>query len=204
MTPDSTDTVADRPDADCGRGWTSSRTRIRRCAMADEFPEDAAEWTDPVSRRQFLTLMGASLALAGAAGCNLRPASQRKIVPYVTQPDEITPGVPLFFATAFTARRLRTGVLVRSHEGRPIKVEGNPTTRRSLGGTDSIAQASRPRPVRPGPLAQRHAPRHCPTSYDQAVAALREQLYDAGNGAAKNGPAPHPDRDGHLADARRR
>src|SRR5262245_20186556 len=96
-----------------------------REAMADEFPEDAAEWTDPVSRRNFLTIMGAGLALAGAAGCSPRPAPQRKIVPYTRQPEQITPGVPLFFATAFPLAGYTTGVLVRSHEGRPVKVEGN-------------------------------------------------------------------------------
>src|SRR5947209_1414847 len=113
-----------------------------RAAMDDEFPEDAAEWTDPVTRRRFLTIMGASLALAGAAGCSPRPASQRKIVPYTRQPEELTPGVPLFFATAFTLGGVATGVLVRSHEGRPIKVEGNPDHPSSGGGVDILAQAS--------------------------------------------------------------
>src|SRR5215470_4932083 len=67
-------------------------------AALNEFPEGATEFTDEPSRRRFLALMGASLALAGAAGCNVRPAAQRKIVPYTTQPDELTPGVPLYFA----------------------------------------------------------------------------------------------------------
>ena len=57
-----------------------------RDAMTNEFPEDAAEWTDPVSRRNFIAVMGASLALAGAVGCSPRPAPMRKIVPYTRQP----------------------------------------------------------------------------------------------------------------------
>ena len=71
--------------------------------MQNEFPEDAAEWLDPVTRRQFLTVMGASVALAGAIGCNpsFKPAPSRQVVPYVKQPDELLPGVPLFFATAY-------------------------------------------------------------------------------------------------------
>src|SRR5437588_13057723 len=55
-----------------------------------EFPEGAAEWDDPVSRRRFLTIMGASAALAGAAGCSPRPAPRRQIYPYVTQPEQVT------------------------------------------------------------------------------------------------------------------
>src|SRR5438067_9810942 len=88
-----------------------------RAAMADEFPEDAAEWTDPVSRRNFLTVMGASLALAGAVGCSPRPAPMRKIVPYTRQPEQMTPGVPLYFASACPLAGYATGVLVRSNEG---------------------------------------------------------------------------------------
>src|SRR5438046_2159918 len=67
--------------------------------VAREFPEQAATWTDPVSRRQFLTVMGASLALAGATGCNMRQPGET-FVPYVRKPEQITPGKPLFFATA--------------------------------------------------------------------------------------------------------
>src|SRR5207247_6025940 len=60
-----------------------------------EFPDEATEWTDPVTRRQFLTLMGASLALAGLSGCSTAPAPAEKIMPYVRQPEDIVPGKPL-------------------------------------------------------------------------------------------------------------
>jgi molybdopterin-containing oxidoreductase family iron-sulfur binding subunit len=107
-----------------------------------EFPEHAAEWTDPLTRRQFLILMGASLALAGAGGCSVQPAPAKKILPYVRQPSGLVPGRPLFFATAMTLGGFVTGLLVESHEGRPTKVEGNPQHPASLGATDVFAQAS--------------------------------------------------------------
>ena len=113
-----------------------------REAMANEFPEDAAEWTDPVSRRNFITIMGAGLALAGAAGCSPRPAAMRKIVPYTRQPEQMTPGVPLYFASAAPLGGYVTGVLVRSNEGRPTKIEGNPDHPSSLGGSGT--RSSRP------------------------------------------------------------
>lgn len=116
-----------------------------RQLMRDEFPEHAAEWIDPLTRRRFVQLMGASLALAGA-GCynhpSFKPAPQRKIIPYIEQPDQINPGVPLFFATAFPHAGYSIGVLVRSNEGRPTKIEGNPSHPSSLGGSDVFAQAS--------------------------------------------------------------
>ena len=55
--------------------------------VQDEFPEQAQEWADPLSRRQFLRLMGASLAFAGLTACGRAP--EERIVPYVTNPDEI-------------------------------------------------------------------------------------------------------------------
>ena len=85
--------------------------------------------------------MGASLALAGLNACRAAP-SDEKIVPYVNQPEQIVPGRPLFFATAFPMGGAGTGVLVESHEGRPTKIEGNPNHPASLGATDAFAQAS--------------------------------------------------------------
>src|SRR5256714_6219646 len=89
-----------------------------------EFPHAAEEWNDPVERRTFLKLMGASLALAGLSGCVIQPPE--KIVPYVRQPEEETPGQGLYFATAFSLGGIATPLLVRSNEGRPTKIEGNP------------------------------------------------------------------------------
>ena len=107
-----------------------------------EFPEQASEWTDPVTRRRFLMLMGASLALAGINGCSTQPAPREKIMPYVRQPEAIVPGKPLYFATAMPLAGVATGVLVESHEGRPTKIEGNPSHPASLGATDLLIQAS--------------------------------------------------------------
>src|SRR6266852_6998475 len=89
-----------------------------------EFPQQAEEWTDPVERRTFLKLMGASLALAGLSGCVIQPPE--KIVPYVKQPEEEVPGKGLYFATAFSLGGIATPLLARSNEGRPTKLEGNP------------------------------------------------------------------------------
>ncbi|HYK49247.1 MAG TPA: TAT-variant-translocated molybdopterin oxidoreductase, partial [Terriglobales bacterium] len=88
-----------------------------------EFPRGASEWLDEVSRRGFLKLMGASLAMAGMTACTKQPLEP--IVPYVKQPEEVVPGRPLFFATAFTLGGYASPILVESHLYRPTKVEGN-------------------------------------------------------------------------------
>jgi MoCo/4Fe-4S cofactor protein with predicted Tat translocation signal len=108
--------------------------------LASEFPARASEWTDPAGRRQFLALMGASLALAGLTGCTRQPTE--RIVPYVKAPERLVPGKPLFFATAVLEGGYAKGVLVESHMGRPTKVEGNPDHPQSLGATDALGQAS--------------------------------------------------------------
>src|SRR5262245_58654623 len=92
--------------------------------IGDEFASRLPEPLDPVQRRTFLKLMGASLALAGMAGCTRHPAE--KILPYVRQPDSIIPGKRLFYATAMTLSGRATGLVVETHEGRPTKIEGNP------------------------------------------------------------------------------
>ncbi len=105
-----------------------------------EFPRQATEWPEGLSRRHFLHLMGASLALAGLSACTRQPTET--IVPYVRQPEEIVPGKVLYFATAMTLSGVALPLLVESHMGRPTKVEGNPEHPASLGATDVYAQAS--------------------------------------------------------------
>jgi MoCo/4Fe-4S cofactor protein with predicted Tat translocation signal len=107
-----------------------------------EFPQQAEEWNDPIERRTFLKLMGASMALAGLSGCVIQPPE--KIIPYVRQPEEETPGRGLWFASAFSLSGIATPVLVRSNEGRPTKVEGNPDHPSNPGSTatDIFSQAS--------------------------------------------------------------
>ena len=105
-----------------------------------EFPAFASEWDRGMSRRRFLQLMGASLALAGLSGCSRQP--QEKLVPYARRPEEIIPGKPLFYATTFPHRGYGKGVIVRTDMGRPTKIEGNPDHPASLGATDIYMQAS--------------------------------------------------------------
>ena len=109
-----------------------------------EFPRQAVGWSedeDPVEgRRNFLKLMGASLALAGMTACTRQPTEH--IMPYVRQPEDLIPGRPLFFATATTLNGVANGMLVESHEGRPTKMEGNPGHPATLGACDSYSQAA--------------------------------------------------------------
>src|SRR5206468_3468876 len=108
--------------------------------LYNEFPSQIEAITDPVARRTFLKLMGASMALAGVTACTRQPPE--KIVPYVRQPEELIPGKPLFFATAMPLGGSAVGLLVESHEGRPTKIEGNPLHPGSRGATDVFAQAA--------------------------------------------------------------
>src|ERR1051326_240362 len=95
-----------------------------------------------VNRREFLSLMAASLALAGTAGCSPSAKLPERIVPYVRPPEEMLPGTPLYFATAMPLAGYGIGLIVKSNEGRPTKIEGNPRHPASLGKTDVFAQAS--------------------------------------------------------------
>ena len=103
-----------------------------------EFPQAASELEEGVDRRNFIKLMGASLALAGLSGCSYQPSET--IVPYVRQPEGIIPGKPLFFATAMPMGGI--GLLARSNMGRPTKIEGNDLHPASLGASDLFSQAA--------------------------------------------------------------
>jgi molybdopterin-containing oxidoreductase family iron-sulfur binding subunit len=147
MTVDGRIPAPSRVDDGHGGWWRTLDERAGdpafRERLRNEFPTllpDLDSLADPVARRHFLKLMGASLALAGLTACTRQPAE--KIVPYVRQPEEIVPGRPLYFATAMTLGGVATGLLVESHEGRPTKIEGNPLHPGSLGATDIFAQAA--------------------------------------------------------------
>src|ERR1051326_5526975 len=105
----------------------------------EEFPQQALALDKGVHRRDFMKLMGASVAMAGLAACR-RPAET--IVPYVNQPENLIPGRPLYFASAMPFGGYATGVLVESHLNRPTKVEGNPDHPASLGASDKFMQAA--------------------------------------------------------------
>ena len=105
-----------------------------------EFPRQAWAWEESLSRRNFLQVMGASLAFAGLSGCVKQP--DEKIIPYVRQPEQIVPGQPLQFATSMVMGGFARGVLATSNMGRPTKIEGNPSHPASLGATDIFMQAS--------------------------------------------------------------
>ena len=107
-----------------------------------EFPAGAAEWeNDPLSRRSFLRLMGASLALAGLSltGCR-RPEAH--LVPFTQSPEWVVPGRKMSFATAQPRRRGSIPLLATTFDGRPVKMEGNPLHPVSQGASDNHAQAS--------------------------------------------------------------
>lgn len=104
-----------------------------------EFQEGASELSSPLSRRSFMSLMGASLALAGMSGCR-RP--EENILPYTKAPEDMVMGLPTYYATALPIGSAVYGVLVESNEGRPTKIEGNPLHPMSLGATNSFAQAA--------------------------------------------------------------
>lgn len=107
--------------------------------LANEFPEGHTDVLDPVSRRSFIGLMGASLGLAGLQACR-RP--EEKILTYTKRPEDVIPGKAQFYATAMPFAGGAIGLLVESHEGRPTKIEGNPQHPDSLGAANVFAQAS--------------------------------------------------------------
>jgi molybdopterin-containing oxidoreductase family iron-sulfur binding subunit len=104
--------------------------------VAAEFPP-GADQLEGVPRRDFIQLLGASLAVTGTA-CT-RP--YQKIVPYVRRPPEVTPGNALHFATAHSLDGFSSGLLVDSHAGRPTKIEGNPDHPETQGATSVLDQA---------------------------------------------------------------
>ena len=121
----SLDDLADAP---------SFRGRLER-----EFAEGTLSAISSATRRQFLKLAGASMALAGATGCRW---PKENIVPFAGRPEDRNPGEAQRFATACELNGVGYGLLVTSYDGRPIKIEGNPLHPTNGGATDALTQAA--------------------------------------------------------------
>jgi molybdopterin-containing oxidoreductase family iron-sulfur binding subunit len=111
-----------------------------QAAVEREFPHAVQEWVDPVTRRGFIKLMGASLALAGLAGCTKQP--DEPIYPYVKAPEDLILGRPNYFATAHPFVTGAVPLLVKSDQFRPIKIDGNPEHSYNQGSSDALTQAT--------------------------------------------------------------
>ena len=113
------------------RGW-----------LEREFPAGAAQLEgDEWSRRGFLKLMGASMALAGFGLTSCR-RPEAHLVPFTKSVEWAIPGKALFYATAMPRRTGAIPLVVTTHDGRPTKIDGNPLHPASGGATDAFAQAS--------------------------------------------------------------
>jgi len=148
-----------------------------------EFPQAASEFPKGMSRRRWLQLMGASLSLAGVAGCRWQ---EEEFLPDAGRVPDYIPGEPQFFSTMHELRGFARALMVRQFDGRPIKVEGNPDHPQSHGATDAFAQAcildlydpdrtGRPRELADGRSTER--------TWGEAERAVRAVAEAAGDGA---------------------
>jgi MoCo/4Fe-4S cofactor protein with predicted Tat translocation signal len=103
-----------------------------------EFPEGPSN-LDGSNRRDFLKLMGFSLAAASLAACE---APVRKAIPYVNKPVDINPSIPNYYASTYASGGDYASIVVKTREGRPIKIDGNKLSPISKGGTNAIVEAS--------------------------------------------------------------
>ena len=122
----------------------SDAERDRALARADEFAEElpvgaAAEDGQRFTRRSFFSIMGLSAA-AMTAACSRSPTG--KVLPYLQKPEEVTPGLATFYASTCGACSAGCGILLKTRDGRPIKVEGNDAHPWSRGGVCAVGQAS--------------------------------------------------------------
>jgi len=154
----SLDQLADRPEF---RQW-----------MEREFPAGASIAPDGETRRDWMKLMSASFLLAGlggvASGCR-RPEEQ--LTPFAKQPEGYVHGRAQHFATAMPVRGSAIPLVVKSADGRPVKIEGNALIPEGNGGTDQFAQAALLDLYDPD-----RAHRHAKNGNDARIEAVRDAL----------------------------
>jgi len=110
-----------------------------RHQLENEFPAGIEAPSDGLTRRRFLQVMSASIAMASLTGCRF---PQEKIVPFAKRAEGVTPGTPMQFATTMELGPVALSVMATSYDGRPIKIDGNPHSPLSQGATSAFAQAS--------------------------------------------------------------
>lgn len=105
----------------------------------DEALQKRADSDSSTSRRDFLKFVGFSVAAASLAACD---APVKKAIPYVVKPEEVTLGIPNYYASTYANGSDYCSILVKTREGRPIKIEGNELSTVTRGGTNARVQAS--------------------------------------------------------------
>ncbi|HVZ88660.1 MAG TPA: 4Fe-4S dicluster domain-containing protein [Polyangia bacterium] len=146
-------------------------------AAGEFFPQQLER--PEIDRRRFMQLAGASLALAGAAGCAMDVP--RKIMPYTKRPPHVLPGEARFYATSMVVDGYASGILVASHEGRPTKIEANLQHPSTLGGTNMFQQAA-VRQLYDDMRARAPRRGEAPTSWDDVLQLLWRPRQDRGAG----------------------
>ena len=121
------------------RYWKSLEELDDSAVSTDRDEREMAS-ADSIDRRCFLKTSGFTLAGSLLVGCSRRPVE--KAIPYLVQPEEIVPGRANWYATTCGGCSARCGALVKSRDGRPIKLEGNPEHAFSSGGLCAVGQAS--------------------------------------------------------------
>ena len=184
----------------------SEITPAFRDMIGREFPNAASEWDDGVSRRNFMKLMGASLALAGVWARLRRRKPEYKIVPYVQQPEQLVPGRPLFYASTMPFGGFGRASSSSSTKAGPPRSTATRTIPAALAAPTSGSRP--PSSTSTTPTARRSSPATARSdSWGNFTNSLADLFTYEGRRALTKGPrrhkprAPPADRDGHLADA---
>ena len=146
-----------------------------------------------LDRREFLKLVGVGAGAAAAAGCSERV---EHLIPYVVQPEVVTPGIAVYYASTCRECPAGCGLHVRTREGRPVKLEGNPEHPVNKGSLCARGQASIGRTYHPDryttPMLRGADGKLAPVSWDEAIRTLSEKLGPAAAGAVLLGGDPGP------------
>lgn len=106
---------------------------------AQEMAENGSTSLGTTNRRDFLKVLGFGVGAATlAAGCDI---PVKKAIPYVVKPEQIVPGVPTYYASSYVRGGDYCAIVVKTREGRPIKIEGNKLSKVTFGGTSARVQA---------------------------------------------------------------